>query len=175
MFPIIFQELYTRGVVDHPPFVVTMAMPIFGAILSLLAITFGAIGIFRSPRRYAVLGIVLGLVPIGGMLGLHHYISNQIHARDVERQAKYNKDFTLSQIKKVQAKIESKYLETGEFPDGIAGNRLTIKFNDAWEKELRYEVIESGYAIRSAGPDSKFETDDDCVRTSTKVFASTNK
>ena len=72
---------------------------------------------------------------------------------------------TERQIESARKTIEKFRAENGEFPDGIAGNRLTIETKDSWQTELRYELVENGFTIRSAGPDKKFESDDDIAGT----------
>jgi hypothetical protein len=38
---------------------------------------------------------------------------------------------------------------------------LAIKYNDGWDKPIRFDADKSGACLRSSGPDGSFDTTDD--------------
>lgn len=174
VFPFIFAALYKNGLVERPPLVVYLAIPAVSLLFSVLAILLAAIGIFRKPRFLAVVGGFLGLIPIGSLVGLNQYAESIMHRHDRDLEHRVELQLTEKQMNRAVAKIDDYRIKHEQNPDGLEGNRIVIHFTDAWKKELRYEPTESGFTIRSAGRDGKFETGDDMVKKSvtTNVFVS---
>ena len=52
----------------------------------------------------------------------------------------------------------------GSLPQAIDGNMLVIKYEDPWGQKLRYDQEIDLATIRSAGPDRRFETEDDLTQ-----------
>lgn len=157
-----------HDVVHHVPFGVRVLLPFGGILLSLIAVLCAVIGLFKSPRRYAVIGGILGLIPIAGLIGVEKYLD---HTRVQWKHRNHHQHQALvtdQQIRKAIDKIVAFRKENNRLPDALEGNRIAVRFKDSWDQELRYEPAKLGFAIRSAGPDQKFETPDDRV-TSTKI------
>ncbi len=63
------------------------------------------------------------------------------------------------------------YRQAGDYPppgaDGLGELTTYIRFaymNDAWQRELRYELVAGVPRLTSAGPDGCFDTEDDIAR-----------
>jgi len=125
----------------------------FGLVLSLLGMT-------RRPRTAATVGTALGLAGTGFLALWGWGIVATMNAVDYEQRAHQ----TAVVLEQGREQIEHFRHEHNELPEGIEGNKLLITndLNDAWGQSLRYEPLdESGYRIRSAGPDQQFDTADD--------------
>ncbi|MDB4650329.1 hypothetical protein OAE37_01055 [Pirellulaceae bacterium] len=163
--PFLISTMYTNGYLDRPPISVQLAAPFFFVFFAALAVIFGAIGIFRKPRFLAFVGGLMGLLVIAGAMGWTRHVVHNHEQDQLRMENRVSRNQTERKLESAKKTIEKFRAENGEFPDGLAGNRLTIETKDSWQTELRYELVENGFTIRSAGPDKKFESDDDIVRT----------
>ncbi|MCC9604481.1 DUF4190 domain-containing protein [Blastopirellula sp. JC732] len=127
-----------------------------GLILSLLAM-------FHPRRGFAVAGFVVGMVGtalIAAIVGTAAVATETYHhyAHEVPQIEQ-----TLARLDDAIVVIETDRREKGELPEGVDGNKLVLPITDAWQQSVRYEPEDSGidYAVRSAGPDMKFDTADD--------------
>ena len=150
------------------------ALGIAGFVVSLvgLVFTFGLLcplglllsffGLFSRNRGFAVAGLVLGIigssiVALGvGAIALAASAAHH-HQVEIPRQEKTYEILNIACIE-----IEAYRQEEGRLPEGIEGNKLVLRFEDAYGNAVRYEPEDNGqYAIRSAGPDEQFDTPDD--------------
>ncbi len=144
----------------------------FGISLFGLLFTFGLLcplgfllsffGLFSPKRGFATAGLILGglgslFVAAGiGTLAVaattfHHY---RVEVPKIEE--------TRHVLNTACVEIESYRQENGKLPEGIEGNKLVLKFEDAFGNSVRYEPEDNGnFGIRSAGSDGKFDTQDD--------------
>ncbi|QDU75182.1 hypothetical protein Pan97_22060 [Bremerella volcania] len=144
----------------------------FGISLFGLLMTFGLLcplglllsffGLFAKKRGIAIAGTIIGgigttIVAIGvGSIAMaasavHHY---QVEVPKIEE--------TRHVLDTACVEIESYRQENNKLPEGIEGNKLVLKFEDAYGNAVRYEPEDDGrFAIRSAGIDGKFDTSDD--------------
>ena len=139
---------------------------------SPVAFLISLVGLGRRPRKAAVTGTVISLVGMGiaASFVLGSY-SNQMHRREVARQ-KTEAVEVAQQVEQGTTLLASAVSEMegfrdehdGSLPQAMDGNILVIKYKDPWDQELRYEVEMNGATIRSAGPDSRFDTADDLTR-----------
>ncbi|TWT32105.1 DUF4190 domain-containing protein [Blastopirellula retiformator] len=127
-----------------------------GLILSLFAM-------FHPRRGFAVAGMLIGIVGtalIAAIVGAAAIAADTYHhyAHEVPQIEQ-----TLAKLDDAIIVIETDRHEKGELPEGVDGNKLVLPITDAWQQSLRYEPADSGedYAVRSAGPDQKFDTADD--------------
>jgi len=128
-----------------------------GAILSFIAI-------FNRPRGFAVAGLVIGLIGSFGFIfwGLAIIVLvlgaigvTLVAAPEIQ---------TELQIDHAGYVIKQYVQEHDVLPDDVLGGSLITGDDelDGWEHSLRYSRIGDGkFEIRSAGPDSLFETADD--------------
>ncbi|MEW4565710.1 hypothetical protein AB1K70_24525 [Bremerella sp. JC770] len=144
----------------------------FGISLFGLLMTFGLLcplglmlsflGLFAKKRGIAIAGTIIGgigtsIVAVGiGSIAMaasavHHY---QVEVPKIEQ--------TRVVLDQACVEIESYRQENNKLPEGIEGNKLVLKFEDAFGNAVRYEPEEDGkFAIRSAGIDGQFDTRDD--------------
>jgi len=144
----------------------------FGISLFGLLMTFGLLcplglmlsflGLFAKKRGIAIAGTIIGgigtsIVAVGiGSIAMaasavHHY---QVEVPKIEQ--------TRAVLDQACVEIESYRQENNKLPEGIEGNKLVLKFEDAYGNAVRYEPEEDGkFAIRSAGTDGQFDTRDD--------------
>jgi len=144
----------------------------FGISLFGLLMTFGLLcplglllsflGLFAKKRGIAIAGTIIGgigtaIVAVGvGSIAMaasavHHY---QVEVPKIEK--------TREVLNTACVEIESYRQENDKLPEGIEGNKLVLKFEDAYGNPLRYEPEEDGkFAVRSAGVDGEFDTRDD--------------
>lgn len=152
-------------IVESVPFGVRLLVPFVGILISTLALVFAFIGIFKRPRRYAVLGGLLGLIPIVGVIGLERHFEHLIHHKETHRALHVQRNITNSKIREAIKDVLAFEKEKGRWPEGLEGNKLVVRKLDSWNNALRYETNDNGFTIRSAGPDGVFETADDCKST----------
>lgn len=165
IFSAILTTLRSHDIIERPPFGIRFIVPFAGLALSGLAVFCAAIGMFKSPRKYALIGGILGLIPIAGFVGLDKHYRNIMQKHDREFQEKFERQTTERRIYEAMESIISYQKQHGKLPEGIAGNRMVIQKKDGWKNELRYEPGQNQFTVRSAGPDGEFETGDDCWRT----------
>jgi hypothetical protein len=131
-------------------------------LLSPLGLLMSFLALKRQPRTAASFGLVLGLIGslwvafLGSLVVSGAVAASARHEAMLERQ-------TRTALVQAEGVIEHYRSETGRLPEGIAGNKLVLTFADAWNSALRYDLDDSHYFIRSAGPDRKFDTKDDVV------------
>ena len=127
----------------------------------------GAIGCLVIPLLAAVLAVVVlvevGLVVVGLLIMKGRPDSG--HEED-----------TIQAATAVKAAITDFHTATGEYPmvltDLLARKpnsdqsyvQESSQLNDGWGNVFRLSVGESSIQIRSAGPDKRFDTEDDIVR-----------
>lgn len=155
-------------IIQPPPFGVRLLIPFAGILLSMLALFCAFIGMFKRPRRYAILGGLLGLVPIAGVIGLDRHFDHLMHQHETRKSLHAERQLTDQKIRSAIDQIIAFQKEHDRWPGGLEGNRIVIRTKDSWNNELRYEPHDNGFTIRSSGPDGKFETPDDC-KTTTRV------
>lgn len=166
---------HTQSTADHPArrrSLNLMGAWGFGVSLFGLFFTFGLLcplgfllsflGLFSPRRGFAVAGLILGGIGtlfVAAGLGtiavaastLHHY---RVEVPKIEK--------TREVLNTACVEIESYRQENGNLPEGIEGNKLVLKYEDAFGNPVRYEPEDNGdYGIRSAGHDGKFDTSDD--------------
>ena len=144
----------------------------FGISLFGLFMTFGLLcplglllsflGLFAKKRGIAIAGTIIGgigtaIVAVGiGSIAMaasavHHY---QVEVPKIQQ--------TREVLDTACVEIESYRQENNHLPEGIEGNKLVLKYEDAFGNAVRYEPEENDkFAIRSAGLDGKFDTSDD--------------
>ncbi|MDG2186314.1 MAG: hypothetical protein P8K79_11610 [Mariniblastus sp.] len=139
---------------------------------SPIAFLISLIGLGRGPRRAAVAGTVISLAGMAIAASLvFGSVSNQMQRREMAQQAIQAKEIShqVNQGEKLLASAVSE-LEgfrdehNGSLPEAIDGNMLVIKYMDPWDQELRYDEGIDRALVRSAGPDMRFDTDDDLTR-----------
>lgn len=162
-------------IIEPPPFGVRILIPFAGILISALALFCAFIGMFKKPRRYAILGGVLGFIPIAGVIGLDHYFDDLVHRKEAHRELQIERQLTDQKIHEAVQQVIGFEKAKDRWPDALEGNRLVIRTKDSWDNELRYEADDEGFTIRSAGPDGQFETPDDCKSTTRirTVYATT--
>jgi hypothetical protein len=139
-------------------------------MLTVLSLPLSLIALAKRPRGFAIAGTVISLVGVALFASIGWGLFNlYILGRDTitEIQGIAN---TQNEIRAVQNDIENYRQEHNTLPDGIEGNKLAVVHNDGWGTALKYETIEGGYLIRSAGPDKQFDTADD-VKSNEQKFA----
>ena len=163
--PTVLTFLRENYIIDPPVFPLQLAMMFGGVLIAALAMLCAFIGIFKRPRRYAVLGGLLALIPLAGVIGLDRHIDHLMDQIDSRRSVQIERQLTDEKIREASQKVVAFQKEHERWPDGLEGNRLVVQSKDSWNNELRYEMADQGFTIRSAGPDGQFETPDDCKST----------
>jgi hypothetical protein len=138
-------------------------------VLSPLSLLISLIGLRQRPRKLAIAGTLLSLIGVSIMslaigLEVSDAVGRKKHAFH-RHQALINQG-KVEQTKTLLALANGDFVDyraenEGLLPDAIDGNVLVIKYNDPWEQSLRYEINGDTALLRSAGPDSEFDTVDD--------------
>jgi hypothetical protein len=161
-----------------PPKPPTNGLGIAGFTLGILGLfTFGLLspiglilsffGLFKKPRGFAAAGFAMSLIGISFISAvtalpvIAHRHRQVAHALEAQQQQ------TLESIREAVQEVEiSRSTGQSQGLDGFEGNAITIRFQDAWENDLRFDERSDGFAVRSAGPDRTFDTPDDLVQIS---------
>lgn len=155
----------------------TNGLGIAGFVVSLtgLLVTFGLIcpigialsffGLFKKPRGLAVAGFLIGIAGTALPLFTGYSLVRSHEVRESRMQAEAKTDAALE---KAQDEVERFRQQNDHVPEGIEGNKIVVRQKDGWGRELRYDLHprDRMYIVRSAGPDGKFETQDDVIRPS---------
>jgi hypothetical protein len=133
-------------------------------VLSPIGLVMSLWALRKAPRGAAVAGVLFGLA---GTAFVAVAASAVIGAgmANAARQEAYARRVTHEAMTQAEGVIESYRNDTARLPEGIEGNKLVLQFQDAWKTELRFDLENDAYAIRSAGPDRQFDTPDDLVET----------
>ncbi len=130
--------------------------------LSPLGLVMSFLALSKRPRGAATAGLLLGLLGSAwiGFVGAL-VVGGAMSAKALET-ARLEKQ-TQAALVQAEGEIENYRQDTGRLPEGIEGNKLVLQFTDAWQTSLRYDLDDTTFAIRSAGPDQEFDSADDLV------------
>lgn len=122
----------------------------------------------KGPRKAAAAGSIfsiLGIALAGSIVAfaIEEQAAHQQrrHERRVQMENAIQIEETQVAIAIAERELDEFREETGYLPSGIDGNMLMLKHTDAWGKEIRYDAESLPASLRSAGPDKKYNTDDD--------------
>jgi len=124
-----------------------VAIPTCGA-LSLPGLICSAIGLRRQPRGLAIAGTIISVL---GVLWLGLVVVFVVSPPGKTAIAMFE----------AVMKVEEYRKEHEEVPSQDEGDRLLSGIDDGWGHPMQYERTESGYVVRSAGPDGELHTADD--------------
>ena len=129
--------------------------------LSPLALLLCMLGLIRSPRGWALSGTLLSLVGVGLMATV---ITGIAHHQESHSGYKFHR--TAKAMKQLSDEIKEQVVANdGKLIEDVKGSRMALEYKDAWGNELRYEPVDkAGYAIRSVGPDGRYASFDDIVK-----------
>lgn len=131
-------------------------------VLSPLGLLFSTLGIFRAPRGLATAGLVMGMAGTGAVGLFVAALSHESHVHHDVAVRHYESHRTSERINQAKQEIEQYRLEhEGRMPEGVQGNKIVVLIEDGWKTSLGYEPDDTGYVVRSAGPDHQFNTYDD--------------
>lgn len=124
--------------------------------LSPIGLIVSLIGLRKSPKIFAILGTVLG------MLGVLGYCAAGVAIYGAQRAGAYVATDLLISV--AVAKINDyKAQNNGQIPDEIEGMKMLVDMKDSWGQSLRYDREGNSFKIRSAGRDKTFDTPDDML------------
>ncbi len=162
-------------ITDEPPkpsngwglsgFILSILALFTGGLLSPISMLLCFIGLFKSPRKWALIGSVISLLGIS-FVGLASFAAwqQQSHHRQLHQQHA-NQNQAAAVLEQARHVVNARADELSRLPDGITGNKITIGFRDPWGTELRYDADDNvHYLIRSAGPDGRFDSPDDVIK-----------
>lgn len=138
-------------------------------LIAPLALVLSLFGMRRAPRGMAFFGLILSLVATTGLsLGLFH-VAQERQARLQRHQARIAAFEHREEIEQTMVTLEEAQNELRQFrtehdyqlPNLQDGMMMTVRYDDAWEQELRYGITSDGCIVRSTGPDKEFDTADD--------------
>lgn len=169
VFSIVLLFLASDIVVEPAPLAVRWLILWSCLLMSGATMICAGLGWSRSPRKYAILGALLGWIPLAGFVGLDRYVHLHVQSGlytggNDQTQRSVASQLTERTLQQAIGSIMDFRDERGRLPGVLEGNRLVVQKKDRWENELRYEPSEQGFTIRSAGPDGVFETGDDRAR-----------
>ena len=139
---------------------------------SPFALLISLIGLGRAPRKTAMAGTIISLAGMSIAASIVLGVMNeQMHRREIVQQ-KIDFEIFVKQEKQGKKIIASAISDLegfrdehdGSLPQAIDGNMLVIKYEDPWGQKLRYDQAIDLATIRSAGPDRRFETEDDLTQ-----------
>lgn len=144
-------------------FVVSIASVLTCGLTSPIGLLLSLVALRKRPRGFALAGALLGglgTALVAGTFGLtaltgraiQEEIAHRVDAQETERA-----------FLAATERVELYRAEHQGLPEGIEGNKLVIAFEDGWGEALRYDPLERGYALRSAGADRQFDTADDLI------------
>jgi hypothetical protein len=138
-------------------FIVSLVGVLTCGVLCPIGLILSLIGIGKEPKGLAIAGTIIGAV--GSLLiVVLVLVVNLLIPRG---QAAATDVILINAVSEIEAHAE----RTGSLPSAEEGQELLEELRDAWGNELRYEPVGDSFAIRSAGPDEVFDTDDDIVST----------
>ncbi|MBW3599526.1 MAG: hypothetical protein KY475_19915 [Planctomycetes bacterium] len=127
-----------------------------------LFLSFAALG--KKPRGAAMAGLLIGLLGSLWIAFLGSLAVGGAMSAAALEQARLAKRTEISMVQ-AEGEVMSYKADVGRLPEGIEGNKLVLQYTDAWQNPLRYDLEDDGrFAIRSAGPDTEFDTKDDLLR-----------
>lgn len=139
--------------------------------LSPLALVLNLIGLRREPRGFAKAGTVLslaGMALAGGVILMAVKADQQAQTRHQNRQQQMRNGELAERTRVTMKQAEAEFQEyaevnSGHLPAWIDANMVAIKHKDGWGESLRFDPEQDGAKLRSAGPDHRFDTDDDLL------------
>lgn len=156
-------------------FIVSVVSLVFTfGFLSPIGLLFSLLGLFSRPRGYAIAGVIMGLlgslIPLS--LAIMFFLAVAVGApmMQVVLQEVGDSLATGAVVMDAKKRIEEYRAENQRLPEGIEGNKLVAEYKDAKGNSVRYEITPEGYAIRSAGKDGKFETEDDVTDAQVEAY-----
>jgi hypothetical protein len=132
-------------------------------LLSPLGLAMSFLALRKAPRTAAATGLFLGLIGSVWVAFVGSLMLSGAVAASARQEARLAHQ-TRTAMVQAEGVIEHYRHQTSRLPEGIEGNKLVLTFTDAWNNSLRYDLDDSHYSIRSAGPDRKFDTEDDVVQ-----------
>jgi hypothetical protein len=133
--------------------------------LSPVALIVSLVGLLKQPRGLATAGTVISglstLIVVGTFVG----VGMASRAGYAQVKAEAQRRQTHAAMVDASRTVEA-YRDThGQLPLGIEGNKLVLRFVDAWGRPVRYEYDEelATYSLRSVGADGQHGTGDDHV------------
>ena len=142
-------------------------------LLSPVALLLNLIGLRKRPRKLATAGTLVSLIGtsilvffvVGG-------VASQMHDHHAQQRAmariEIQKATAATRVVLSDATAELvEFVEDNEgfLPSDIDACILMLKHEDAWGEPLRYDELQKGGVVRSAGPDCIFDNDDDLTET----------
>ncbi len=146
-----------------------------GGCLSPIALVLSFIGVFKEPRGFAIAGLVISLVAIGGWLiamavlgaGLFALVLGVIGMENLAGGIQMGQDF-----RQLAPAVERYIQQNDRFPSsletlGVADSEL---LRDRWGNPYHYVVSDDGRTATfgTLGEDGRFGTDDDILMTVTR-------
>jgi hypothetical protein len=167
----------------HPPYHQSYAQPeptnglgVAGFIVSLvgLVVTCGLLcplglllslfALFKRPRGFAFAGTVIGLVGTAFIIGVFGLFATAVATRARHTVVEEKTADTESVLAEAEDIIDRYFIDNGQLPEDIEGNKLLVELVDGWGGSIRYDRLdEQRYLVRSPGEDGEFDTDDDVV------------
>lgn len=136
-------------------------------ILAPLGLVVSIIGLREQPRKYAIIGVILGV--LGSFIpGILLFAAYATFALDDETDGGVGALMAQAPLRRAEQMIENARDEAGNLPSVDGGQSAIQHLQDRWGNRMVYVPLEEGnadgdYAIVSAGPDAEFGTDDDVV------------
>jgi hypothetical protein len=130
-------------------------------ILSPIALLLSFLALFKRPRGFAVAGTIISVIgTIALVLVGASFVLAMIGVKK-GAEALGAQLTTMSAATDAAALIEEHRKANENYPTQEIGNQLISGKLDGWKSQLVYETGATGYQIRSAGPDTILNTQDD--------------
>lgn len=141
-------------------------------ILSPIALVMNLIALRKGPRRLATAGTVISLVGVGLLTTVALVASSAgVRAHRQRQAAEWNREVqkqtvrTEGMLDQVAGEFEDwRNKNSGELPGWVDANMVALGYQDPWGQGLRFDAEGDHAILRSAGPDSQFDTGDDVTR-----------
>lgn len=156
---VVVQQAPTNGLGTAGFIVSLLGLFLTCGLLSPVGLFFSGLAMFRKPRGMAFAGVVMGgigtawVAVVGGMLAIGLIGGASVYQ-------------TGTAIVSAAERIEQHREQYGAYPDYQVGNELLAGVNDGWNNRVRYHLQADEAVITSAGPDGRFDTDDDITNQS---------
>jgi hypothetical protein len=137
--------------------------------LSPVTLLISFVGLRRPGKKMATVGTLISLAGIAlastivlTTVAAHNHREQARQARHYDRTVKKQIAETNTLLSMASEEIiEDRDQHDGELPNDIDANMIVIKHIDPWGESLRFDLESDHGVVRSAGPDKKFDTNDD--------------
>jgi type II secretory pathway pseudopilin PulG len=178
---------YPQGqqiIIQSPPsnglgtagFIISLIGFVFtGGILCPLGLILSFFALFKPPRGLAIAGFIIGLIGTAiDLIAFLFFGAVILSCLGLGMSVAAMETKTQAALSDADQRVQQYYLDNRTLPSDLDGNALIDSLRDGYGHRLRYyQDPPSSYQIHSAGPDGRFGTADDRIKTNSISSATT--